>query len=40
VAKAFTGGKCAFHDVKEFELLLDLYGPMSHFQTPGGNGNV
>jgi hypothetical protein len=40
VAKAFTGGKCAFHDVKEFELLLDLYGPMSHFQTPGKNGNV
>lgn len=35
VAKDFTREKCAFYNAEEFKLLLDLYGPMNHFQTAG-----
>jgi len=35
VAKAFTGGCCAFYDPEEFARLVALYGPMKHLQTLG-----
>lgn len=35
VAKNFTRKSCSFYNTKEFELLIDLYGPMNHFQTAG-----
>ncbi|MCL4425357.1 MAG: DUF1177 domain-containing protein [Firmicutes bacterium] len=35
VAKAFGLGQCSFYDQDEFKLLVDLYGPMNHLQTPG-----
>jgi len=38
VAKAFGAGKCRFHDEHEFRRLVELYGTMSHLQTPGRVG--
>lgn len=38
VAKAFGEGGCRFYDPEEFETLLRLYGPMSHFQSVGRAG--
>ena len=35
VAKAFTAGRCHFHDPAEFARLLGLYGSMSGLQTAG-----
>lgn len=35
VAKAFTAGKCEFHDAEEFALMKRLYGSNTHFQTKG-----
>ncbi len=32
VAKDFTGGKCSFYDVEEYEKIVRLYGSMKHFQ--------
>jgi hypothetical protein len=37
VAKAFGEGACEFYDAKEFELILNLYGPATHLQTMGKN---
>jgi len=34
-AKAYTTGRCAFYDEREFERLVSLYGPLSHLQTLG-----
>ena len=35
VAKEFSVGKTTFYDAAEFELLLSLYGKMTHLQTRG-----
>lgn len=35
VAKAFGAGKCKFYDADEFEILVRLYGTMSHLRTLG-----
>jgi hypothetical protein len=35
VAKACGKGRCAFYDESEFKKLLDLYGPLERFKTPG-----
>lgn len=35
VAKAFGEGRCSFYDADEFSRLVELYGPMTHLQTPG-----
>lgn len=35
VGKAFTEGKCKFYDEEEFARLVESYGPMNIFQTPG-----
>jgi hypothetical protein len=35
VAKAFTEGKCRFHDEEEFKRIVDLYGRMNVLQTLG-----
>ncbi|WAH37102.1 DUF1177 domain-containing protein [Alicyclobacillus dauci] len=35
VAKAYGENQCAFYDEAEFQRLLQLYGSMSHLQTPG-----
>jgi hypothetical protein len=35
VAKAYTAGRAGFFDKEEFERLVELYGPMTHLQTPG-----
>ena len=35
VGKAFGEGKLRFYDPREFERLLELYGPMSHLQSMG-----
>lgn len=35
VAKEFGCGKCSFYDQKEFQHLIELYGPMKHLQTLG-----
>lgn len=37
VAKAYTEGRCKFHNEEEFQLLCHLYGAQSHFQTMGRN---
>jgi hypothetical protein len=34
VAKAFGSAKCTFHDDKEFQQLVRLYGSMQHLQNP------
>jgi len=36
VAKQFGSGQCHFYDAEEFKRMVDLYGPMNHFQTLGG----
>jgi hypothetical protein len=36
VAKHFGAGQCAFYDKEEFRKIVELYGPMNHFQTLGG----
>lgn len=36
VAKAYTAGKCAFYNEKEFAHLLELYGKLNQFQTLDG----
>lgn len=36
VAKAFTSGRTRMYSPEEFELLVSLYGSMSHLQTQGG----
>lgn len=38
VAKNFGRGECQFYDEAEYARLLSLYGPMTHFQTPGREG--
>lgn len=38
VAKGFGEGRSAFYDPQEFGRLVELYGPMSHLQTPGTEG--
>ncbi len=35
VAKSFTAENCQFYDKKEYEMILEKYGPMNHFQTKG-----
>ena len=35
VAKAYTSGICHFYDVKEYALMQELYGSLSHFRTQG-----
>ena len=35
VAKAFTAGRCRFHDAGEFDRLQAIYGSMSHLNSPG-----
>ncbi len=35
VAKAYTAGRAQFLDEDEFARLVELYGPMTHLQTPG-----
>ncbi len=37
VAKYFGKGTCKFYDVKEFQMLIKLYGPMKHLQTLENN---
>ncbi|MCO5176131.1 MAG: DUF1177 domain-containing protein [Thermomicrobiales bacterium] len=32
VAKSFGAGQCSFHDADEFQLIVDLYGEMTHLQ--------
>ena len=34
-AKAFTEGKCSFYDPKEFDILTETYGVMTHLQKGG-----
>jgi hypothetical protein len=34
-AKAWSQGKCSFFDVEEYEKIVSLYGPLSHFRTVG-----
>lgn len=38
VAKAFTGGRCRFHDADEFDRLQAIYGSMSHLSLLGKGG--
>ncbi len=35
VAKGFTAGRISFYSAEEFSRLVELYGPMTHLQTPG-----
>lgn len=35
VAKAFGEGKCSFHDEKEYQKLISLYGSLDHLKTLG-----
>jgi hypothetical protein len=35
VAKAYGEGKCSFHDEKEFQRLISLYGSLEHLKTIG-----
>jgi hypothetical protein len=35
VAKAFTAGRCRFHDADEFHRLLAIYGSMAHLRSGG-----
>lgn len=37
VAKAYTEGRCKFHNEEEFQRLCHLYGSQSHLQTMGRN---
>lgn len=37
VAKAYTEGRCKFHNEEEFQRLCRLYGPQNHLQTMGRN---
>ncbi len=37
VAKSFGAGKCRFFDEKDFNTMVQLYGPMNHLQTLGKN---
>ncbi len=35
VAKAFGRGECSFYNAQEFVRIVELYGSLSHLQTPG-----
>ncbi|MEM4246655.1 MAG: DUF1177 domain-containing protein, partial [Candidatus Bathyarchaeia archaeon] len=37
VAKEFGGSRCSFYDPAEYEILLKLYGPMTHLCRRSGN---